>query len=226
MRRLIPLSYTKRLHVKRLSMPITTCGNRARRHVGITQNGELPEIAAHRAALGSCRGLPHVPEHARRRGGFVFAAAGTAFALSELASSQGNHAVHSTPGFLTSQLGASQPAAALVRKPAPHVTVRIATDGLAVSAARRSRSARRYDVVAQELDIARQRCQPQDRLRHSGHRLRREAPGRGGVPRRRQAAGHSHLALASRHHPDPADDPAGSSASPTVTGSPTRTSRP
>ena len=60
-------------------------------------------------------------------------AAGTAFALSELASSPGNHAVRSTPEFLTSKLGASQPMASLVRKPAPHVTVRIATDGLAVS---------------------------------------------------------------------------------------------
>ncbi len=65
--------------------------------------------------------------------GVVIAAAGTAFALSELASSPGNHAVHSTPEFLTSQLGASQPTAALVRTPAPHVTVRIAKDGLAVS---------------------------------------------------------------------------------------------
>ena len=65
--------------------------------------------------------------------GVVIAAAGTAFALSELASSPGNNAVHSTPEFLTSKLGASQPAASLVRKPAPHVTVRIAKDGLAVS---------------------------------------------------------------------------------------------
>jgi len=60
-------------------------------------------------------------------------AAGTAFALSELASSPGKHAVRSTPEFLTSKLGASQPTASLVRTPAPHVTVKVDRHGLTVA---------------------------------------------------------------------------------------------
>ncbi|MDQ1535574.1 MAG: hypothetical protein QOF28_3335, partial [Actinomycetota bacterium] len=60
----------------------------------------------------------------------VLAASVIAFALSELAT-QGNHAMRSTPDFLTRGLGPTQPSAPLVRKPAHGVTVRIAKDGLA-----------------------------------------------------------------------------------------------
>src|SRR5258708_20508600 len=50
---------------------------------------------------------------------FLFtAAAGTAFALSELAAPRGNHVVHATPEFLTRELRAPQPTASLVRTPA------------------------------------------------------------------------------------------------------------
>jgi len=57
------------------------------------------------------------------RGRFVvaallLAAAGTAFALIELASSPGNHAVHSTPGFLARGLRAQQSSASLAGTPA------------------------------------------------------------------------------------------------------------
>jgi len=63
----------------------------------------------------------------------LLAAAVTAFALSELAAPQGNHAVHSTPGFLTRALGAPRPTASLVRTPAPHVTVKVDNNGLTVA---------------------------------------------------------------------------------------------
>src|SRR4030088_3653608 len=58
-----------------------------------------------------------------------------AVALSELAALPGNHAVshHATPAFLTRALGAARPSAALVRTPAPHVSVAIANGGLTVA---------------------------------------------------------------------------------------------
>src|SRR5436853_6084744 len=62
-------------------------------------------------------------------------AALAAAALSELAALQGTNAAShtATPAFLTSALGAARPEAALVRTPAPHVTVAIAKGGLTVA---------------------------------------------------------------------------------------------
>ena len=57
----------EKTHAGQMQVPITGDWDRARRCAGTTQHGELPESAA--KALGPCRGLPHVPDHARRRGG-------------------------------------------------------------------------------------------------------------------------------------------------------------
>ena len=62
----------------------------------------------------------------------VLAASVIAFALSELAT-QGNHAVRSTPEFLTRALGASQPHASLVRSPTADVQVSIHDGGFSIT---------------------------------------------------------------------------------------------
>ncbi|MEP6811698.1 MAG: hypothetical protein ABI990_01780, partial [Actinomycetota bacterium] len=68
-----------------------------------------------------------------RRRSLVFAAlvlaAGTAVVLSELASFRGGHAVRSTPGFLTRELGAPSLSAPLVRTPSRGVSVAIHKGG-------------------------------------------------------------------------------------------------
>src|SRR5712691_838833 len=67
---------------------------------------------------------------------FLFAAAaGTAFALSELATPQGDRPVHATPEFLTRELGAPQPTASLVRTPASGLRVSIRNHGFTYAAA-------------------------------------------------------------------------------------------
>src|SRR3978361_1229692 len=58
----------------------------------------------------------------------VLAASVIAFALAELAT-QGNHAVRSTPEFLTRALGAPAPSTSLVRSPAPKLKVAIGNHG-------------------------------------------------------------------------------------------------
>src|SRR3978361_396989 len=58
----------------------------------------------------------------------VLAASVIAFALSELAT-QGNHAVRSTPEFLTRALGAPAPSTSLVRSPAPKLKISIGDHG-------------------------------------------------------------------------------------------------
>ena len=168
------------------------------------KTGELPEIAAHRAALGYGRGLPHVLEAARRRGTFSRRRRHRIRPPPSSPVLRAPHAVHPTPAFLTSQLGPPNPRRA--RPDTGSSRDRQIATAASRCRARRSRSARRYDVVAQELDTARQRCQPQDRLRlcrRSSSTTRTRARR---VPRRRQPAGHAHLALAARHDLHPAGD--------------------
>ena len=126
-------------------------------------------------------------------------AAGTVFALSELATPRGDHTVHSTPAFVRHALGAPQRRAPLTRRPAPNLSITIASAGLHLRCRRRRRAHADRHRARGRRDALRQRHARRYRLRHAGdHDRQGQGQGRDSLDRRPPSRT-SHLAVATRH---------------------------
>ena len=132
-------------------------------------------------------------------------AAVTAVALSELASFRGSHAVRSTPGFLTRELGAPSPSAPLVRTPSRGVSVAIHQGGYTLATP--------AGTIGLTADVA--SAQKWTSYRNGASRptaLGSETVAVGARPRRalpddRPSPGHEDVAVEARHELHPVGHP-------------------